>query len=104
MQRRIHADLCDALHWRLSDALQRAKPWVKSAILGGTATEDCEALGRKMRALRTKNGWTQQILADHAAHGAMLALRCEACFTSISLRSEERRVGKECRSRWSPYH
>ena len=23
---------------------------------------------------------------------------------SITLRSEERRVGKECRSRWSPYH
>ena len=23
---------------------------------------------------------------------------------SILLRSEERRVGKECRSRWSPYH
>ena len=22
----------------------------------------------------------------------------------ILLRSEERRVGKECRSRWSPYH
>ena len=22
----------------------------------------------------------------------------------ISVRSEERRVGKECRSRWSPYH
>ena len=22
----------------------------------------------------------------------------------ISRRSEERRVGKECRSRWSPYH
>ena len=22
----------------------------------------------------------------------------------ISQRSEERRVGKECRSRWSPYH
>ena len=22
----------------------------------------------------------------------------------ISYRSEERRVGKECRSRWSPYH
>ena len=21
-----------------------------------------------------------------------------------SMRSEERRVGKECRSRWSPYH
>ena len=23
---------------------------------------------------------------------------------STSTRSEERRVGKECRSRWSPYH
>ena len=22
----------------------------------------------------------------------------------VELRSEERRVGKECRSRWSPYH
>ena len=27
------------------------------------------------------------------------------CVQSISYsRSEERRVGKECRSRWSPYH
>src|SRR2546430_16413908 len=25
-------------------------------------------------------------------------------FTPQALRSEERRVGKECRSRWSPYH
>src|SRR3712207_9219064 len=24
--------------------------------------------------------------------------------TAPSMRSEERRVGKECRSRWSPYH
>ena len=23
---------------------------------------------------------------------------------SVERRSEERRVGKECRSRWSPYH
>ena len=26
------------------------------------------------------------------------------CFLLVPLRSEERRVGKECRSRWSPYH
>ena len=25
-------------------------------------------------------------------------------FTDPAKRSEERRVGKECRSRWSPYH
>src|SRR5256885_8777508 len=24
--------------------------------------------------------------------------------TALDFRSEERRVGKECRSRWSPYH
>src|SRR5260370_6324604 len=27
-----------------------------------------------------------------------------AALLAIPLRSEERRVGKECRSRWSPYH
>ena len=26
------------------------------------------------------------------------------CYQSEHRRSEERRVGKECRSRWSPYH
>ena len=26
------------------------------------------------------------------------------CFDQHNIRSEERRVGKECRSRWSPYH
>ena len=28
----------------------------------------------------------------------------EDCLQRIGKRSEERRVGKECRSRWSPYH
>src|SRR5256885_15821944 len=32
------------------------------------------------------------------AHGPMSAL------DDLPRRSEERRVGKECRSRWSPYH
>ena len=32
-------------------------------------------------------------------------LKLEKAFTNaIEARSEERRVGKECRSRWSPYH
>src|SRR2546422_10528163 len=33
---------------------------------------------------------------------------CESCDQLVNtfrwIRSEERRVGKECRSRWSPYH
>ena len=28
----------------------------------------------------------------------------DQCHLCNQLRSEERRVGKECRSRWSPYH
>ena len=28
----------------------------------------------------------------------------EKYFNKKAVRSEERRVGKECRSRWSPYH
>ena len=32
-------------------------------------------------------------------------LECDAVILDeVSMRSEERRVGKECRSRWSPYH
>src|SRR5258708_27290360 len=30
--------------------------------------------------------------------------RCDYLFCLYRFRSEERRVGKECRSRWSPYH
>src|ERR1043165_4173784 len=43
--------------------------------------------------------------------GAMLFFLIGKVYTNIQpirelppLRSEERRVGKECRSRWSPYH
>src|SRR3712207_9505314 len=28
----------------------------------------------------------------------------DMCSAEFTTRSEERRVGKECRSRWSPYH
>ena len=35
---------------------------------------------------------------------AECGLDLDYMFDSFPLRSEERRVGKECRSRWSPYH
>jgi len=46
-------------------------------------------------------GWTDvaTLLTAAAKHGVKLT-RDEL----VELRSEERRVGKECRSRWSPYH
>src|SRR6267142_1069046 len=39
------------------------------------------------------------------AHAAELTIQSEDAAHGLGLgRSEERRVGKECRSRWSPYH
>src|SRR2546430_603593 len=37
-------------------------------------------------------------------HGELLKLGLTVSQATVSKRSEERRVGKECRSRWSPYH
>ena len=39
--------------------------------------------------------------ATQTANGALTERRQQQ---ALVLRSEERRVGKECRSRWSPYH
>ena len=57
-------------------------------------------LMRKIAARLKQHDWTQ----DEAAR------RCGVTQPRINdllrgrVRSEERRVGKECRSRWSPYH
>ena len=43
---------------------------------------------------------------EEATLEASRCLRCKnpRCVAACPVRSEERRVGKECRSRWSPYH
>ena len=49
--------------------------------------------------------WTAQVpvsFTDSARRYETMR-SCRAIMTAV-LRSEERRVGKECRSRWSPYH
>ena len=38
------------------------------------------------------------------AASSLAALPAEIAYLAALIRSEERRVGKECRSRWSPYH
>ena len=35
---------------------------------------------------------------------SMVRMGVEEADMAATIRSEERRVGKECRSRWSPYH
>ena len=45
-------------------------------------------------------GETITLLGGVAAHQGLLKFP----LVVLSVRSEERRVWKECRSRWSPYH
>src|SRR5215470_20280324 len=50
----------------------------------------------------------ERALACGAADAEVVDARAEFaegfCLPALKGRSEERRVGKECRSRWSPYH
>src|SRR2546422_10189386 len=48
---------------------------------------------RRGRTLRKKATWAEKILWSRLRNRRLAGFR-----------SEERRVGKECRSRWSPYH
>src|SRR5258708_38866497 len=41
---------------------------------------------------------------ERILHDATAQLGAEMLVLDMIFRSEERRVGKECRSRWSPYH
>ena len=82
---------------------------------------------KKLKQLRQQTGWSQEQLADrlNVTRQAVAKWERGAGFPDIDnmqalaklfntsvdelldytlCRSEERRVGKECRSRWSPYH
>src|SRR3989441_2072729 len=48
--------------------------------------------------------WGERPEADIAASGEVLFVGYGIRAPEWQWRSEERRVGKECRSRWSPYH
>ena len=50
-----------------------------------------------LKRLRTAHPILYCILSEVLFLGSMVVF-------SLLARSEERRVGKECRSRWSPYH
>mgnify|MGYP002527496810 CR=1 FL=1 len=73
---------------------------------------DASAYIRGLAELRDRNAdWAEQAVREAASLDAQAALElnvidliAEDLDDLIHKRSEERRVGKECRSRWSPYH
>ena len=63
--------------------------------------EDDMALAQELQYLLISNQYDAQCVEEFTdVAGQILASQADM----VLLRSEERRVGKECRSRWSPYH
>ena len=62
-----------------------------------------DVLNKKFQATKFREGYEQDEVNEFLDEvvEAMCQLEAENADRS---RSEERRVGKECRSRWSPYH
>ena len=83
------------LAWRLgaSFLLLTAIAVLLSGFLQYRAQE--QWLRQSLGSLLLNIGRTGALLVDGDLHQAVVA---------AARRSEERRVGKECRSRWSPYH
>src|SRR2546422_9194808 len=66
-------------------------------VVGATAEQDLDA-GVSLRRVDVALDLVVRLPVDHRPHEVPKVRRVS------HLRSEERRVGKECRSRWSPYH
>jgi transcriptional regulator with XRE-family HTH domain len=54
------------------------------------AIDTCKRVGRRIAALRTAKGWSQQLLADHAQISREHVLRIEAGQKEMGLRTLER--------------
>ena len=70
---------------------------------------DYEKLVDNIRNYREQRGFTQEKLTELSNISEKHLSKIERWKINIKIdtlvnRSEERRVGKECRSRWSPYH
>src|SRR5256885_2378815 len=66
---------------------------------------DPEALVGAVEAIRARGFKIYDVYAPCPVHGLDEAMGIRRSrLPYVTLRSEERRVGKECRSRWSPYH
>jgi len=72
------------------------------------AKQQAEALQKKMEQTNveaTAGGGTVSVKMNGRKQVLALKIDPEAVKGGdVEMRSEERRVGKECRSRWSPYH
>ena len=87
----------------ITEVLRRMSPFLNSSQLQRleTVLDECT---------RQDSHEAAAVQKQELVHSFLAAKRVEGCsektlkYYDSTLRSEERRVGKECRSRWSPYH
>ena len=87
--------------------IQKTKIMASGSItsweIDGETASDFNFLGSKI----TADGDCSHEIKRHLLLGRKVMTNLDSIFKSRDItlpRSEERRVGKECRSRWSPYH
>src|SRR6267154_1670794 len=89
---------------RLSRIGKKKKPFYRVVVIEKTRPRD----GRVVDAVGTydplKKPAEIKLDADRVKHWLSKGAQPSDTVRSFISRSEERRVGKECRSRWSPYH
>ena len=92
----------------MQSILDAINEWIKEILLGaingnlstmfGDVNEKVGTIAAEVG--QTPQGWNASIfsLIQNISQTVILPI------AGLIIRSEERRVGKECRSRWSPYH
>src|SRR2546422_4161278 len=86
----------------------QAKDGIRDVAVTGVQTCALPIFARESESLRRHTG-RPPAERDGGSDGLRRRAQCarvhELLLTQpLGVRSEERRVGKECRSRWSPYH
>src|ERR1035437_1158930 len=93
---------------QIIEQLQRAGG-VPSAAIGKAVGLSEAAVRQRVQRLQDAGAMLIVAVTDPLTLGfrrqAMIAIKADGDLEKVAaqLRSEERRVGKECRSRWSPY-
>src|SRR6267143_7294537 len=88
----------------LKQASQGANLGAWTEALTGAVVATCEAVGWKASAKGHKADLLPIQRSEYLGLDVMAFAKGERRWRFPVARSEERRVGKECRSRWSPYH
>src|ERR1043166_4829047 len=89
---------CATRHCIWSRATDKADLTFRAFLISSALTNGYSPYSRKL------GHWCSRTNLTNASGLVFQSFGKPSRFSNTVLRSEERRVGKECRSRWSPYH